>query len=68
MYISTDIRCYTYGIILQRLRHEQIPEGVDAYLCHLELVVPVAVVLEGEDHGVVGRHEGGVADSLNHVL
>lgn len=49
------------------LLEEQVAEKVLAVFGEFVLLRFAAVVLEREDHRVVGREERGVADGLNHV-
>ena len=54
--------------VLQRLLQQHLSEDLVAVLGHLVLLVPAAVVLEGEDDRVVGRDKGAVPDGVDDVL
>ena len=57
-----------YGVGVEGLAEEEVAEDLVAHLGHLELVVLGAVVLEGQDHRVVRRQEGRVANRIDTVL
>lgn len=52
----------------QRFLQQQITKYLVAVFSELVLLGLAAVVLKGEDDGVVGRHEGSVSQRVDHVF
>jgi len=62
------ISCRTYGIVLERLLQQEITQYFVTVLGQLVLLLLAAVILEAEDHRILGRYEGRVSNRVYDIL
>jgi len=58
----------TYGIVFERLLQQEVTQYFVTVLGQLVLLLLAAVILETEDHRILGRYEGCVSNRIYDIL